>query len=97
MSLGDDLRALAIYELELERQARRAKGRRRVSGTCAYCGEHGNDLVVDHDHETGRVRGLVHRSCNVKIASHTAATVTRLVDYLNQKADLGFYRRTQRD
>lgn len=92
MSLGEDLRTLAIYELELARQARRAKTRRRVSGACSYCGEHGSDLVVDHDHETGRVRGLVHRSCNARIASHTAANVSRLMDYLNHKADLGFYR-----
>lgn len=96
MSLGDDLRALARYEFELERQARSARARRRVSGTCAYCGEQGDDLVVDHDHDTDRIRGMVHRSCNAKIGPHTAATVTRLADYLTRKQELGFYRRTPR-
>ena len=97
MGLGDEMRALAIYEFELARAARKAKTRRKVAGTCAYCGEPGSDLVIDHDHETGQVRGLVHRSCNAKIGSHTAANVTRLAEYLNRKPNLGRYRQSQSD
>lgn len=96
MSLGADLRTLAIYEFELERAARRPKAHRRISGTCAYCGVGGADLVVDHDHETRRVRGVVHRSCNAKIASHTASNVYQLVEYLNRRPNLGFYPRMER-
>lgn len=97
MGLGDDLRALARYEFELERGARKAKARRNVAGTCAYCGEPGSDLVVDHDHETGQVRGQVHRSCNAKIGSHTATNMTQLSDYLLRRRTLGRYRQSNRE
>jgi hypothetical protein len=34
-------------------------------GRCAICGIVGQDLVNDHDHQTGLERGLLCRSCNV--------------------------------
>ena len=34
------------------------------AGRCAVCGFPDNRLVVDHDHDTGLVRGLLCRSCN---------------------------------
>lgn len=33
-------------------------------GFCALCGQL-NKLVIDHDHKTGKVRGLVCRNCNI--------------------------------
>ena len=35
---------------------------------CALCGDlftTERPYVIDHDHETGRVRGLIHRKCNI--------------------------------
>jgi hypothetical protein len=33
---------------------------------CALCKEHceEGDAVLDHDHKTGRIRGVLHRGCN---------------------------------
>ena len=34
-------------------------------GMCEICGElHGDNLFVDHDHTTGRVRAMLCRHCN---------------------------------
>lgn len=46
--------------------------RTKQGGNCAVCGlaidltVKGNksDYVVDHDHKTGMIRGILHRSCN---------------------------------
>lgn len=39
---------------------------RSQSGLCAICGaEPGQKLDVDHNHETGKVRGLLCRTCNL--------------------------------
>lgn len=44
---------------------------RSQDGACAACrirmtrgGKSSLAVVVDHDHETGRVRGLLHNNCN---------------------------------
>lgn len=44
-----------------------AEYRRLVAtGVCSACGEPSRGrMSVDHCHETGRVRGLIHQSCNV--------------------------------
>jgi Autographiviridae endonuclease VII len=33
-------------------------------GSCGSCGKSGERLVVDHDHETGKIRGLLCQACN---------------------------------
>jgi hypothetical protein len=38
----------------------------KQGGVCAICRRPGK-LVVDHDHETGKVRGLLHHNCNKAI------------------------------
>ena len=53
--------SLADYDNMLEEQG----------GGCAICGktpeENGRRLSVDHDHETGEVRGLLCMDCNVSL------------------------------
>ena len=44
----------------------------RQAGLCCICKQpidltvkgHNSDFVVDHDHNTGRIRGVLHRGCN---------------------------------
>ncbi len=92
MSLGSDLHALARQQVDLEVESRlRGRLREPREGVCAFCGEPGSDFVIDHDHETGRNRGLVHPACNWAIGSHTKSNVQRLVDYLNREGDFGTY------
>lgn len=53
-------------------------------GLCAVCGRPG-DLVVDHAHDTGAVRGLLHRICNVAIGmlGDTQVALDRAASYLH--------------
>ena len=47
---------------------------RLQNGCCALCGEAprpGVKLVVDHDHKSKQVRGLLHANCNHRILGHT--------------------------
>lgn len=36
-------------------------------GRCRICKVRSNDLVVDHDHDTNEIRGLLCRLCNIGI------------------------------
>jgi Autographiviridae endonuclease VII len=41
----------------------------KQNGLCALCGKPPTEklLVVDHDHQNNKVRGLLHRSCNAAL------------------------------
>lgn len=54
---------------------------------CAVCKETPSDgLRVDHDHETGAVRGLLCRNCNVALGllKDRRDRVAALLDYLTE-------------
>jgi hypothetical protein len=74
---------LAKFGLSLEDYERRLDAQ---DGGCAGCGARPGDgvLAVDHDHATGRVRGLLCRGCNVALGQVRDApeTLRRLAAYL---------------
>ena len=61
-------------------------------GVCAICGKsdfstgHGKCPVVDHDHETGVIRGILCFGCNIGIGAfkEKIAIVKAAVDYLER-------------
>lgn len=57
-------------------------------GCCAICGEpEGKDrLVVDHDHTTGKVRGLLCRTHNVGLGhfGDSTALLQAAINYLRE-------------
>jgi len=58
-------------------------------GCCLICKKHQSDLVkklgVDHDHATGKIRGLLCSSCNAAIGllEDDIALLQRAISYLN--------------
>jgi hypothetical protein len=53
------------------------------SGFCGLCGAEA-DPVIDHDHETGQIRGLICGPCNTGLGllGDTVEGVCRALDYL---------------
>lgn len=56
-------------------------------GVCAICGgtnKNGHALSVDHDHETGKVRGLLCRGCNYALGyiGDSVETAKNIIQYL---------------
>ena len=49
-------------------------------GLCKLCGLYMPKPVIDHDHKTGRVRGLVHQRCNILIGMYQTIVEDGLVD-----------------
>jgi hypothetical protein len=37
---------------------------RRHDSRCAFCGKKNRELVTDHDHGTGLIRGYLRRGCH---------------------------------
>jgi len=56
------------YNITLEQYDKMFK---KQNGNCAICGspELIIRLSVDHDHETGKIRGLLCKSCNIKLGT----------------------------
>lgn len=54
---------------------------------CAACGKT-TDLCIDHDHKTGRLRGVLCRTCNITIgtAKESIEVLEALIEYLRTRA-----------
>lgn len=50
-------------------------------GKCAICGDDGT-LDTDHSHETGKVRALLCRRCNLVVGLLEKGAVTQALEYL---------------
>lgn len=59
---------------------------------CAICegAEHGASLAVDHCHETGVIRGLLCRGCNVSLGCFrdSEAILLRAIEYLREGREM---------
>lgn len=54
----------------------------KQNGLCPLCGKPPKRVCVDHDHATGRVRGILCHGCNVGLGQLEAIGVDRAVAYL---------------
>ena len=76
---------LAAYNAMLEAQDYVCAICGKENGTDAHSGEKTKQLSVDHDHETGAVRGLLCFRCNTSIETLTVPGVLhRAVEYLRR-------------
>jgi hypothetical protein len=62
------------------------------NGTCAAClgvNENGKRLAVDHNHDTGAVRGLLCESCNLALGllKEDAERMRRMADYICRNSE----------
>lgn len=75
------------YGLTLEAYNLLLLSQGNVCAVCRNTCKTGTRLSVDHDHETGRVRGLLCRQCNVCIgnAQNSPTLLRSLAVYLEKK------------
>ena len=60
------------------------------AGVCKTCGGLGKvGLVVDHDHTTGKVRGVLCRECNAALGfiKDDVRTLSNMINYLKESHD----------
>jgi hypothetical protein len=80
-------RVKAMYGLEPEQYKVMHEAQQ---GKCAICSEEPKTkrgLHVDHDHETGKVRGLLCHGCNVALGSfkEDVTLLNKAIEYLRSK------------
>jgi hypothetical protein len=58
-------------------------------GVCAICCTVPGRAVIDHDHDTGKVRGILCHNCNVSLGlmKENCAAFQRAIDYINLHAN----------
>lgn len=81
-------RNLKQYNLTLEQYDKIFK---RQNGNCLICGlpELMQRLSVDHNHQTGKVRGLLCFRCNLLVGQieKDSKLVFKILEYLNEQSD----------
>jgi len=72
------------YDMTIEQYDAMVK---EQDGKCRTCGTEPKRLFVDHDHKTGKVRGLLCSKCNTALgyANDDPALLRRLAEYLEGK------------
>lgn len=55
-------------------------------GACKICAKNFDRLYIDHDHKSGKVRGLLCHSCNVAIGhlADNTEVLNNAINYLNE-------------
>lgn len=72
------------YDISLEQYNQMVKNQ---GGLCWIC-EQESDLVVDHDHDTGKVRGLLCNLCNTSLGGFkdSISSLEKAIKYLQENA-----------
>lgn len=55
------------YNITLEEYDQMFEGQNGVCALCNNINDHGRRLCVDHDHKTGKIRGLLCTRCNTRL------------------------------
>lgn len=57
-------------------------------GKCAICTKKHDSLHVDHDHSTGKIRGLLCQTCNMALGlmKDNITSLLKAVEYLSEKS-----------
>lgn len=61
---------------------------KKSNGRCEICGITPKKLVIDHDHETGKIRGLLCPQCNAGLgmAKDNPSILKQMVRYLTKRS-----------
>lgn len=78
----------AAYDMTVEEYQQRLIGQNNVCATCPRSPNEKKPLVVDHDHVTGKVRGLLCYNCNRLVALlDDPALLERMSEYKARNTD----------
>lgn len=85
-------RNYGITETQYEAKKLIQKNRCMICGSEGFCiGKNGHTekLVVDHDHKTGKVRGLLCHNCNraLGLLQDSVEVITKAAEYLKQRKE----------